>query len=71
MGTKKVPIPLVMKVQRRSVSLMRPEDPLYFMEQGTQGAQSIHGTLIVESDNREHRQLFPYQIGIRPVVMIA
>ena len=33
-GIKKVPTPFVMKVHLLPVSLMRPEEPLYFMEQG-------------------------------------
>jgi hypothetical protein len=45
-GIKKVPIPLVTKVHLPSVSLMRPDEPLYFMEHGTHGAQSIKGSLI-------------------------
>jgi hypothetical protein len=45
-GIKKVPTPFVIKVHLLSVSLMRPEEPLYFMEQGIHGAQFAIGNLI-------------------------
>lgn len=45
-GTKKVPTPLVIKVQRRFVSLMSPDGALYFGEQGIHGAQLMNGILI-------------------------
>ena len=45
-GTKKVPTPFVMKVQRLSVSLIRPVAPLYLKEQGTHGAQLTNGSRI-------------------------